>query len=101
VTCASAHAPVHGKRGEGRTDKVGPRHRERKGDARGGNGSALANRAHETERERESERAKETGADRLAPLGNEREREGARKGELPLTSGVRLSGGAGVRPGWA
>jgi hypothetical protein len=44
---------------------------------------------------------KETGADRSAPLGSEREREGAREGELPLTGGVRLSGGAGARPGWA
>ena len=72
---------------------------EREKGTRGGNGSALANRARETERE--SERAKETGADRLAPLGSEREREGAREGELPLTGGVRLSGGAGARPGWA
>jgi hypothetical protein len=37
---------------------------------------------------------KETGADRLAPLGSEREREGAREGELPLTGGVCLSSGA-------
>jgi hypothetical protein len=66
---------------------------------RGGNGSALANRARETERE--SERAKETGADRSAPLGSEREREGAHEGELPLTDGVHPSGGAGARPGWA
>ena len=51
-----------------------------------GNGSALA---------------KETGADRLAPLGSEREREGAHEGELPLTGGVRLLGGAGAQPGWA
>jgi hypothetical protein len=35
VTCASAHAPVHGGRGEGGSDKTGPRRRERKGDARG------------------------------------------------------------------
>jgi hypothetical protein len=40
VTCASAHAPVHGERGEGGTDKAGPRHIERKGDARG-NGSTI------------------------------------------------------------
>jgi hypothetical protein len=40
---------------------------------------------------------KETGADKSAPLGSEREREGAREGELPLTGGVRLSGGAGAR----
>jgi hypothetical protein len=68
---------------------------EREKGTRGGNGSTLANRARETERE--SERAKETGADRLAPLGSEREKEGAREGELPLTGGVRLSGGAGAR----
>ena len=53
---------------------------EREKGMRGGNGSALANWAHKTKREieRESERAKETGADRLAPLGSERERESAR-----------------------
>jgi hypothetical protein len=61
----------------------------------------LADRARETERERGSARAKETGADRLAPLGSEREREGALEGELSLTGGVHLSGGAGARPGWA
>jgi hypothetical protein len=50
---------------------------------------------------------KKTGADRSAPLDSEREREGAREGELPLTGGVRLSGGAGARarglvgPTWA
>jgi hypothetical protein len=72
---------------------------EREKGTRGGNSLALANRARETERE--SERAKETRADRLAPLGSEREREGAHEGELSLTGGVRLSGGAGARPGWA
>jgi hypothetical protein len=63
----------------------------------GGNGSALANQARETEKE--SERAKEIGADRLAPLGGERGREGAHEGEPPLTGGVRLSGGASAWPG--
>jgi hypothetical protein len=59
-------------------------------------------RARETEREREGARAGEvTGDDRLGPLDREREREGARERELPLTGGVRLSGGAGARPGWA
>jgi hypothetical protein len=53
------------------------------------------------QREKESERAKETGADRLAPLGSERERDGTHEVEPPLTGGVRLSGGAGARPGWA
>jgi hypothetical protein len=53
-------------------------------------------------RQRERERTgKKTGADRLAPLGSERGREGTREGELPLTGGVRLSDGAGARPGWA
>jgi hypothetical protein len=35
ATCASAHLLVHGESGEGGTDKVGPRRRERKGDTRG------------------------------------------------------------------
>jgi hypothetical protein len=35
ATCASAHAPVHGERGGGETDRAGPRRREREGDARG------------------------------------------------------------------
>jgi hypothetical protein len=38
VTCTSAHTLVHGGRGEGGTDKAGPRRRERNGDVRG-NGS--------------------------------------------------------------
>jgi hypothetical protein len=52
---------------------------ERVKGTRGRNGTALANRAREIKRERESEQAKETGADRLAPLGRERERERARE----------------------
>jgi hypothetical protein len=66
----------------------------------------LANRACETDRE-EKRTGEETGADRSAPLGSEREREGARERELPLTGEVRLSGGAGARahclagPSWA
>jgi hypothetical protein len=60
----------------------------------------LANRAREAERE-EGRVGEETGADRSAPLGSERERESAQERGLPLTGGVRLSGGAGARPGWA
>jgi hypothetical protein len=60
---------------------------ERERGTRGGNDSALANRARKTERE--SEWAKETGTDRSAPLGREREREGAREGELPLAARAR------------
>jgi hypothetical protein len=93
----SAHTLVHGGREEGGTNRAGPRRKERKGDARGqrlGTGEpSLRNR----ERERESERAKETSADKLVPLGSERERVSAREGELPLTGGVCLSGGAGAR----
>jgi hypothetical protein len=59
-------------------------------------GSALANRAREIERERE-QTGEVTGANRLGPLGREREREGAREGKLPLTGGVRLPGAAGAR----
>jgi hypothetical protein len=81
--------------GEGGTDKAGPRRRERKGDARGQ--QLGTSEPGPQDRERESERAKKTGADRLAPLGSEREREGTREGELPLTGGVRLSGGTGTR----
>ena len=40
----------------------------------------------------------ETGADSLAPLGSERERERTVRGrELPLTGGSHLSGGADAR----
>jgi hypothetical protein len=60
----------------------------------------LADRARETEREREHV-GKKAGADRLAPLGSERAREGAREGELPLIGAVCLSDGVGARPGWA
>jgi hypothetical protein len=49
ATCAGAHAPVHGGRGEGRSNREGPWRRESKGDARG-NGSALVNRARATKR---------------------------------------------------
>jgi hypothetical protein len=41
---------------------------------------------------------KKTGADRLAPLGSEREREGTREGKLPP---VRRRGRMGARPDWA
>jgi hypothetical protein len=64
-----------------------------------GNGSATSGPGPR-DRERGSA-GKKTGTDRLAPLGSERGREGAREGELPLTGGVRLSDGAGARPGWA
>jgi hypothetical protein len=71
ATCVSAHALVHGRRGEGESDKAGPRRRERKGDARG----QRLGTGEPGPQNRERERAGEvTGADRLGPLGNERER---------------------------
>jgi hypothetical protein len=73
----SAHTSVHDEREEGGTDKAGPRRRERIGDAQGqrlGTGEPGPR-----DRERGSERVKETGADRSAPLGSEREREGVRE----------------------
>jgi hypothetical protein len=78
ATCASAHALVHGERGGGRTDRVGPRRRERR---KGRVGQRLDDwrSGPARQRERGSKRAKETGADRLAPLGSGREREGARE----------------------
>jgi hypothetical protein len=96
----SAHASVHGERVGGGTDRAGPRCRERR---KGCAGQWLDDwrSGPARQRERGSVWAKETGADRSAPLGSERERERAREGELPLTGGVRLLGGAGARPGWA
>jgi hypothetical protein len=73
---------------------------EKEKGTRGATAQQLANRAREAERE-EGRASEETGADRSTPLGSEREREGTREEELPLTGGVRLSGGAGARPGWA
>jgi hypothetical protein len=66
----------------------------------------LANEAREAKREK-GHTGEETGADRSAPLGSERERESTQERGLPLTGGVRLSGDAGARarglagPSWA
>jgi hypothetical protein len=81
---------------EGGADRVGPQRRERKGDTRG-NGSATGEPGPRG-RERGGRAGEETGADRSAPLGSERERESAQERGLSLTGGVRLSGGAGA---WA
>jgi hypothetical protein len=58
VTCASAHAPVHGGHGEGGSDREGPRRRERKGGAQGQRFGTGEPGPRNRERERESERAK-------------------------------------------
>jgi hypothetical protein len=69
---------------------------EKEKGTRGATTQQLANRAHKVERE-EGRAGEETGADRSAPLGSEREREGARGRGLPLTGGVSLSGDTGAR----
>jgi hypothetical protein len=104
--CASAHALVHGERGEGRTDREGPRCRERQEGARGAMARRLANQARETEREEGRTRAKQ-----LAPTGrpqrteSERERERACAGEKATADRrgppVRRHERAGTRPNWA
>jgi hypothetical protein len=84
----------------GRGDLTGQVHgAEREKGTLGATAQQLANRAREVERE-EGRVGEETGADRLAPLGSKRERESARERGLPLTGGVRLSGGAGTWPSW-
>jgi hypothetical protein len=99
ATCASAHALVHGERGGGGTDRVGPQRKERRKRCAGGNSSVTGDPGP---RDRERERV--SGQRKLAPTGwphwpaSER---GGREGELPLTGGVRLSDSAGARPGWA
>jgi hypothetical protein len=55
--CASAHSLVHDESEEGGIDTAGPRHRERKGDARGN--SSSTDEPSPRDRERERERAGE------------------------------------------
>jgi hypothetical protein len=75
--CASAHALVHGERGEGETDREVHGADREKRDARG-NGSAPSEPVPR-DRERRGTRAGEvTGADRSVPAGRERERERGR-----------------------
>jgi hypothetical protein len=70
---------------------------EREKGTRGATTRQLANWARETERGRE--RVGEENRRRQVGPTRQRAREGTREGELPLTGGVRLSGGAGARPG--
>jgi hypothetical protein len=51
ATCASARALVHGGRGDGGADSVGPRHRERENGRTGVMAQRLAGQAREAERE--------------------------------------------------
>jgi hypothetical protein len=93
--------PVHGECGGGGTDRAAHgAEREERG-ARG-NGSTTSDPGPR-DRERGSARVKETCADRSAPLGSEREREGAREGNLPpACQAARARGLAGSTwAGWA
>jgi hypothetical protein len=94
--CASAHAPVHGECGRGGTDKEGPRCRER--EEKGHAGQQLGDWRSGPARQREREREGEENWHRQVGPSGQRARE---RGKLPLTCRVRLSGGAGARPGWA
>jgi hypothetical protein len=101
VPCASAHAPVHGERGGGGTDRAGQRRRERRKGVRGATARRLAIRARETERERAGEK---NGRRQIGPTG-QRAREGGRaRGRTAADRRgppVRRHGRAGAWPGWA
>jgi hypothetical protein len=87
--------------GAGRAELTGQAHSaEKEKGTRRATARQLANQAREAKRE-EGRAGEETGADRSAPMGNERERKSMQERGLPLTGGVRRSGGAGARPGWA
>jgi hypothetical protein len=75
ATCASAHSPVHDESGEGGTDKVGPRRRERKG---GRAGATTRHWQTEPARQRERERAGEENRRRQVGPTGQRAREGGR-----------------------
>jgi hypothetical protein len=96
----SAHALVHGERGEGGTDKEGPRRRERE-EGHAGNGPAPGESGPRGKERRGTRAGEATGANRSTPLDRDRERERARERKLLLTGGARLSGGAGAWPNWA
>jgi hypothetical protein len=73
--CASVHALVNCERGEGGTDREGPRRRERRG-TRGATAQRLANRAREIERERRDARGRSNWRRQVGPSGERaRERE--------------------------
>jgi hypothetical protein len=85
--------------GVGRAELTGEAHDiERKDGRAGATTRRLAKRARKAERE-EGRAGEETGADSLAPLGSERERERRVRGSLAPIGGIRLSGAAGARLG--
>jgi hypothetical protein len=103
VKCASAHALVHGERGEGRTDKASPRRRERKGDPRGQRLGTGEPGPRDTQREKE--RTGEGNWRRQVGPTGQRAREGGRSRGITAADRrgppVRRRGRAGARLGWA
>jgi hypothetical protein len=102
ATCASAHAPVHGGRGEGGSDKAAPRCRERR---KGRTGQRLDGWRSRPAKQREREGA--NGRRKLVSIGwphwaaSERERARGRTVVDRRGPPVRRSGRADARPGWA
>jgi hypothetical protein len=99
ATCASARSLVHGGRGEGGTDREGLRRRER--ERRGARGNcSVSGRTGPRGGEGKGARGGggATGADKLAPLGREREGE-ARGAETAADRWRPQLGDAGARPG--
>jgi hypothetical protein len=78
ATCASASSLVHGGRGEGGPDKGGPRRREREKGRTGQRLGVWQNGPAGQRGKRGAQAGEATGADKLAPLG--REREGGARG---------------------
>jgi hypothetical protein len=110
VTCASAHAPVHGEREEGGTNKTGPWRRERKGGCVGATAGhwrsrPVRQRERESEREREREQTGEGNWRRQVGPIEQRAREGghARGRTVADRRGppVRRRGRTGAQPGRA
>jgi hypothetical protein len=87
-------------RGEGGTERRGPRHSEGESE-RAGQRLSVWQSGPASQRGKRDARLKGTGTDSLAPLGRERERVSARGKKPPLTGGAHLSGSVGARPGWA
>jgi hypothetical protein len=100
--CASAHAQVHGERGGGGTNRVGPRHRERR---KGRAGQRLGDWRSGPVRQRERERVGEENQRRQVGPSGQRPREGgcARGRTAADRRGppVRRRERAGTRPGLA
>jgi hypothetical protein len=103
VTCASAHELVHGEHGEVRTDREGPRRRERE-EGRAGQRLSVWRIGPARQRERRGARGRSNCRRQVDPNGQRaRGRERAREKAAADRRGppVRQRERAGARPGWA